>query len=155
MKRTILIVIVTAIIAILGLMISRNAISSPLMPEPIELPGITYITGGIGEAESSMMKGLAKDYDLEIVLIQKAVMMKKFVGTKEEYLANIHLQIQDNLKNNILDVMTDGPYLLANLPSGKYRLIAEHKGDIKQQWVSVHHRNHQKIVFWWPTTVEN
>jgi len=155
MKHTILLVIVMIVIGIVGLLLSRNAFTSDpdLMPTVVEAEGIRYITGGIGESESNMMKALAKDYPLEIILIQRSTELKtqedEDIG-QEAYLADIKIQIQDHHLNNVLDIATDGTYLLADLASGKYRITADHNGSVKQQWVTVDSHNHQKVVFWWP-----
>ncbi len=155
MKRTIWLVIVMIVIGIVGLLLSRNAFTSDpdLMPTVVEAEGIKYITGGVGESESNMMKALAKDYPLEIILVQRSKEVKNPEDeeiSKEEYLADIKIQIQDHHLNNVLDIATDGPYLLADLASGKYRITADHNGSVKQQWVTVDTHNHQKVVFWWP-----
>ena len=53
-------------------------------------------------------------------------------------------------KNTVLDVTTEGPFLLVNLPNGKYVITAEFNSDTKQQKVNVGAKKHQKVVFWWP-----
>lgn len=111
--------------------------------KPEMVGDITYISGGIGESEAEMMRDLAKDYPLEMVFVQK-------LKQHEEFLANVIVKIQDTRKSVLLDVVTEGPYLFAKLPSGKYLVTAELNGDVKRQWVRVGGKKHQKIVFWWP-----
>lgn len=127
----------------LTLPINVLAEESMLMPKPEITGNVTYVSGGVGESEAEMMRGVAKDYPLEIVFVQK-------LKQQEEFLANVKVQIQDSHKNTVLDITTDGPYLFANLPQGKYLVIAEHNEDTKRQWVRVNIKKHQKIVFWWP-----
>lgn len=117
--------------------------SVPMAAQEQQAGDVTYITGGIGASEAEMMRGIAKNYPLEIAFVQK-------LKQHEEFIASVKVQIQDLHKNVVLDVVTDGPYLFANLPQGKYLIIAEHNGDTKQQWVRVNIKKHQKIVFWWP-----
>jgi hypothetical protein len=117
--------------------------SAPLAAQEQQTGDVAYITGGIGESEAEMMRGIAKDYPLEIAFVQK-------LKQHEEFIASVKVQIQDSSKNMVLDVVTDGPYLFANMPQGIYLIIAEHNGDTKQQWVRVNIKKHQKIVFWWP-----
>ena len=153
MRRTIVIVIVTIVVAIVALFVSKTAISSApeLMPKEVKVENFSYISGGIGESESIRMKSLAKTYQLEIVFIQRPIpRQSEAVDVKEEYLSNIQLLIQDHHLNPVLNLETDGPYLLVNLASGRYLLVAGHHGLIKQQWVNVSADKHQRVVFWWP-----
>ncbi|MDP3210449.1 hypothetical protein [Methylotenera sp.] len=150
--------IVTATILALGLSLSMAALAYTDIPEeiipedstepdmsavtPVTVGEVTYLSGGIGRAESVAMRQNAKNYPLEIVFVEKA-------GTLEEYLSEVTLQIQDVSKNNMLEIATEGPYFLANLPQGKYFVSAEYKGEVKTQWVNVNKKKHAKLVFWW------
>lgn len=104
---------------------------------------VSYRTGGIGSSEAEEMRGAAKDYALEIVFVQKLKQL-------EEFLSDVKVKIQDTQNNTVLDVVTEGPFLLANLPNGKYVITAEFNSVTKQQKVNVGTKKHQKLVFWWP-----
>ncbi|MDI1361788.1 hypothetical protein [Methylotenera sp.] len=104
---------------------------------------ITYATGGIGLCEANLMREMAKDYPLDLVFIQK-------LSNHEEFLADVKVQIEDRRRHLLLDVVTEGPYLFLKLPTGKYLIIAESNGVMKQQWVSVSSGKRQQVVFWWP-----
>ncbi|MDP1765752.1 MAG: hypothetical protein Q8K83_02505 [Methylotenera sp.] len=125
------------------LLLPTSVLAEEAMPDTEMVGNITYVSGGIGESEAEMMKGVAKDYPLEIAFVQK-------LKQKEEFLADVKVQLQDAHGNIVLDVVSDGPYLFANLPQGKYLVIAEHNGDSKRQWVHIQSKKHKKIVFWWP-----
>lgn len=147
--------VVMIVIGLGGLLMSSNAFTSAydFMPSDVEAQGITYITGGIGESESNLMKALAPCYQLEIVLIQRSTAIKnpddEDVG-KEEYLADIKIKIEDHHLNNVLEAVSEGPYFLADLPAGKYQITADYNGSVKQQWVTIDGTHHQRVVFWWP-----
>ncbi|OGV76585.1 MAG: hypothetical protein A3I83_02395 [Methylotenera sp. RIFCSPLOWO2_02_FULL_45_14] len=135
---------VAVTIAVFGLL-PTSALSSTLelAPKAETVGNVTYISGGVGKSEAAAMRSIAKDYALEIVFVQKQ-------KQTEEFLAEVNVQIKDTQQNIVLDVITDGPYLLANLPQGRYLVVAEYDGNVKQQWVRVGINKHQKIVFWWP-----
>jgi hypothetical protein len=116
-------------------------------PMPVTDGSVTYLTGGIGDSEAESIRAIAKNYLLEVIFVQK-------FEQKEEFLAEVKVKIQDRNQNLILDITTEGPYLLANLPKGHYQIIAEYNGNVKQQWVDVGDINnkkskHKKVVFWW------
>lgn len=123
------------------------------LPAPITAGNVTYISGGVGDSEAEALRAIAENYALEVVFIQK-------LKQREEFLASVKVQIQDHHHHIVLDINTEGPYLLANLPAGHYQITAEHNGVIKQQWLMLadiannnnRHKKtaHRKIVFWWP-----
>ncbi|MBM3350757.1 MAG: hypothetical protein FJY53_03025 [Betaproteobacteria bacterium] len=133
------------ILAVLSLLFSSGVTgsSSSLDPTVEQVGDITYISGGVSESESVMMKALAVDYQLEIVLIQK-------LQQREEYLADVNVQVFDHNLKSLLNIDTEGPYLLMNLPLGKYLITAEYEGVAKSQWVKNDGKKHQKLIYWWP-----
>ena len=130
---------------------------APEAPTPITVGNVTYLSGGVGDSEAEAIRAIAKSYALEVVFVQK-------LKQREEFLASVKVKIQDHHHNLVLDINTEGPYLLANLPAGHYQVIAEHNGVVKQQWLMLgdtsknndsHKKTaHKKIVFWWPILEE-
>ena len=117
--------------------------ADPMPMRDMHAGDVSYLTGGIGILEAESMREAAKDYTLEIVFVQKLKQL-------EEFISDVKVQIQDTKKNTVLDVITEGPFLLVNLPNGKYVITAEFNSDTKQQKVNVGAKKHQKVVFWWP-----
>lgn len=150
--------IIIAASALLAVSVSMHTYAYTVVPEemvpedaaepdmsavaPVTVGDVTYLSGGIGKSESVAMRGSAKNYALEIVFVEKS-------GTLEEYLSEVKLQIQDSSKNSVLDIDTEGPYFLANLPQGKYLVSADYKGEVKTQLVTISKKKHAKLVFWW------
>ena len=142
MKYTNVLVGIALILSFINPLVALSEDFEPSL-KPEIVGDITYISGGIGESEAEMMRGVAKDYPLEMVFVQK-------LKQHEEFLADVNVKILDIRKSVLLDVATEGPYLFAKLPPGKYLVTAEHNGEVKRQWVRVGSKKHQKIVFWWP-----
>ncbi len=136
--------VLVAFVAIYGMIFSSCAAASTtdILPETQMQNNVTYITGGIGQDESSAMRSASRDYALEIVCVQKAI-------PRDEFLAAVKVRIVDAHGKVALDVVTDGPYLLANLPQGAYTITADSRGDIKTRKVRVGTGKHRKIVFVW------
>ncbi len=75
--------------------------------------GIPYVSGGIGREDVDAMQQLSGRYDFWLVLAAKG----------GAYLAGVRvrvLRLPDRMP--MLDTVTDGPWLLANLPEGEYEL---------------------------------
>ena len=136
--------IATLVIVLYSLALPIHALSAEPMPmHDMHAGDVSYLTGGIGSSEAERMREAAKDYTLEIVFVQKLKQL-------EEFISDVKVKIQDAQKNIVLDVTTEGPFLLVNLPNGKYIITAEFNSDTKQQKVNVGAKKHQKVVFWWP-----
>ena len=106
-----------------------------------------YISGGVSSDEVQQFKARAKEYLLEIVFVQRADTEEN--NRIEEYLAEVYLPIKDTKGNTVVDITTEGPFFLADLPLGKYQIIAEHEGVVKSNVVRVAANKHQRVVFLW------
>jgi hypothetical protein len=119
---------------------SALASTDDMLPETHMQGDISYITGGIGQGESSAMRSASANYALEVVCVQKA-------RPRDEFLADVKVQILDQQGKVMLEVVTDGPYLLANLPRGRYTVTAASRGKTMQHKVSIDSGKHRKVVF--------
>ncbi|MDX3905456.1 MAG: carboxypeptidase regulatory-like domain-containing protein [Pigmentiphaga sp.] len=81
-----------------------------------EQNGVAYATGGVGQDESSILRSMAKDYNLRVLA----------AGKSGEYVADVKVGIYDSQGKPALSLVTQGPYLLARLPPGRYRVDAEY-----------------------------
>lgn len=125
-----------------AVVVASGAGAQPL--PPVQTRGeVTYLSGGIGSDESEAMRQAAAGYALEIVLVEK---------TEEgggSYLAGNRVVVQDATGEPMLDTQVGGPYLLANLPPGRYTVTAWHHGAARSQSVQIAPGQHRRIVFTW------
>lgn len=112
-------------------------------PEKRMAGSITYVSGGVGQGEALKMKKMASQYPLEVVFVQKT-------HQREAYLAEVKVQIKNATGETVLDITTDGPILLADLPAGAYLITAEYNNIIKSNRVRISAKKHQRTVFLWP-----
>lgn len=111
---------------------------------------VSYISGGICLTGVQTMKDLAKDYALELVLVEKTDAYEK-----ENYIADVMVTIKDVKEKIVLSASTEGPFLLVNLPDGQYQVTAEYNGVIKTKKVKVNNSKHKRVVFLWPQQLVN
>lgn len=76
--------------------------------------GVTYISGGVGEESMERLKALSGDFNLKLVFALKS----------GDYLSDVRVTILDAGGSTILDTTARGPWLLARLPPGNYRIVA-------------------------------
>jgi hypothetical protein len=77
-----------------------------------------FISGGVGAEEMVRMEAQEQDYNF------KALFVRDPGG---EYLASVTLKITDNNGDIVIETVTDGPVLLAQLQPGKYMVTATTK----------------------------
>lgn len=105
--------------------------------------GAHFISGGIGADESAAMQRAASRYELELIFAARDG------ANRGDYLAYVPVVIRDSAGHTVLATRTRGPYLLANLPDGTYRVTATKHGASKQQVVHLSSGGHQSVVFEW------
>jgi len=126
--------------------------AAPAVAEMGQLPpektqgAVSYIAGGIGQDESDAIKRAAGRYALELEFSQTA-------RPRNVYLADVKVAIRSaSSGKTMLDTVSDGPYLVANLPPGKYNVTVEQNGATQQRSVDVKAGQHQRLAFVWPGT---
>jgi hypothetical protein len=121
------------------------SLDATLSPKRITEGNVSYVSGGICINGVNQMKRMAKDFPLEVVLVQKSAEYEK-----ENYIADVRIHIKDAQDNLVLEVVTEGPFLLVDLPSGSYQMTADFRHDIKSRNIKINRSKHQRIVFLWP-----
>ena len=126
----------------LALALSAGAATESHMPPEQKQGDIAFVTGGVGQDSATAMKHAARSYPLELEFVAKA-------KPKDEYLAEVKVSIKDEHDKMVLDTTSDGPFLLARLPAGKYQVSAEHNGKTEHRTVNIVAKEHRRVVFEW------
>lgn len=103
---------------------------------------VTYVSGGVGEDEANAMKRAAGKYPLELMFINKA-------KPRDSYTSDVQVKITNQRGESVLDTTSEGPYFLASLPNGTYRIEATNNGETRKQQTTVKKGSHRRIVFSW------
>lgn len=98
------------------------------LPAPNNQGGVPYVSGGIGSEESAALKAQFPKYAM-------ALTFASVQSGHNAFLASVPVKILDATGATVLDVTTDGPYLLVDVPPGKYEVVATHDG--KEQRASL------------------
>ena len=118
------------------------AIAAEALPAEVKQGSVRFVTGGIGADAVEAFKQAAAKYPLELLFAQKAL-------PNDVYLAGVKVTVRQAGKV-LLETESDGPFLLAHLPSGKYQIEAVSEGVTRQQTVDVQAGKHRRVVFVWP-----
>lgn len=101
--------------------------------------GVSYVSGGVGTASIDRINALAGGFNLKLV----------FAGASGAYLADVRVNIADSKGRTLLDVPSEGPWFLAELPRGDYRIIASFAGNAVRQSVSIGTQKLRTVQFRW------
>lgn len=102
-------------------------------------PGsVDYLTGGVGEVQRAEMAALP-GYNLRVAL----------ANTAGEYLADADVRVLDTRGREVLSTHMDGPWLIARLPAGTYRIVATFAGEQRTQSVQVPASGQRQVVLRW------
>lgn len=112
-------------------------------PPIFESENIRYKTGGIGKTEAALMKADRGNYPLALEFLVQD-------HQRYQYTSHVSVEILNDDGTALLHVTTQGPFLLADIPSGHYRVRAvPDKGDLQEKEVDVQQGTHKDLRFVW------
>ena len=115
--------------------------SSDALPPAQTQGSVTFVTGGVGQDEAAAMKAAENSYPLALEFVKRA-------PPNGEFLANVDVTIKNRSGDTVLTTTSDGPFLLAKLPAGRYTVVAEVDGQTKTRSIVTGHAPKQVVVAW-------
>lgn len=125
--------------ALLLVAVPINAADLAPLPAVQHAGSVNYRSGGVGSDSSDAMKAEASRYSLAMTFTGG--------GDSVAYTIPTHLGIVNASGNSVLDITPDGPYLLVDLPAGKYRVTAAGATASKTESVEIVSGVHKKLAF--------
>ena len=107
---------------------------------PLAAHAVCYVSGGVGVENRDEMKAVANQYNLHIVFSQNET---------GAYLADVPVSIRNSAGEEILNIVSQGPWLYARLPEGAYTVIAGHDGDHQRRQVEIAGGESKALFFNW------
>lgn len=98
--------------------------------------GHRYLAGGIGIEEVDLMRSEAPAYSLQLVT----------AAPGGAYLAGTHVRIVGPANQVVLDTTIDAPWLLVDLPGGRYTVQATHGGKLVERRLTIAPGKPQRVV---------
>ena len=141
MQRTSLVATGLIICGLLMAPLAFAALPGTLPPEQTQ-GSVTYVSGGIGQEESQAFEVAAAQYPLALEFAIKN-------APRAKYTANVHVVVTDTQGTRVLDTHSDGPFLLAKLPAGRYTVTAERQQQTLTRTVHVANHTPTHVMFLW------
>lgn len=87
----------------------------------------SYVSGGIGESGRAELTAIQDQYSLKLV----------FAARSGAFLSAVAVEISDADGQALLSAVSDGPWMLVDLPAGRYRISATFREETQTQEVEV------------------
>lgn len=103
---------------------------------------VSFVSAGVGQDEVQAVRAQMPQWPLVMEFAQHQ-------GNHNVYLADVAVEVRDAHGQDVLKTRTDGPYLLAKLPRGRYSITAQAGQQTQHHVVKVGtHPAH--VVLVWP-----
>ena len=112
------------------------------IPDTQYSEGISYITGGVGDGETTAILSEAKQWPL---LLE----MSQIENGRGVWIFGAGIKISNSKKQAVFDAQADGPYMLINLVPGDYVIDATYQGIVQKRALSIKADSPQKISLFW------
>lgn len=100
---------------------------------------VTFVSGGVGQESLDQLSSIARDFNLKLV----------FALNSGSYLSGVQVAIADSKGTTVVDAMSDGPWFMAKLPTGSYRVMATVAGKTEKRQVTVGPSQLKTVDFRW------
>ena len=82
-----------------------------------ESNGVRYVSGGIGKQERALMRSFEPEFKLKLELS----------AATGHYLSDVTVSVLNPAGEAVVTLVADGPYVLIDLPAGKYKVTATYQ----------------------------
>lgn len=101
--------------------------------------GLEYMTGGIGDDETELMKSMCSEYSLCLAFAQNKT---------GAYLDGVEVTITNEKSNILMCHIISEPMLLLKLPKGKYIVSSSFEGKTKSKKIAANQKANGVIVMY-------
>ena len=133
-------VITTMLFCSVGALTAHSALAEGEALQVQQHDGISYVSGGVSDSEQAAIKEMGKDYNLQVLMALE----------EGNYLSDVDVTITNGQGDTVLQTVTSGPMLFAQLPAGSYTVHAKApEGEEQQQTVQVASSGQAQVDFRW------
>ena len=106
-------------------------------PTAKNVGGVPTLTGGVGEEERRTLEAIDDRYNLKLV----------FSLDRGALLSDVDVSITDGADHMLLETTAGGPWFYAQLPRGRYTVVAQKDGKALEREVQVGWGRQTTVVF--------
>jgi hypothetical protein len=114
------------------------------LPPTQNINGVEYVSGGIGQEESSAFRQAKSQYPLALTFATVSE-----GSAASPFASNVQVVIRNRQDATVLNTNSDGPYLLARLEPGSYKVFATYEGQTQSRDITIKPSGTLDIKFTW------
>ena len=129
--------------ALLCITVGSAAAADNALPEFQQSGAVRYVSGGVGEQESHAFLEHRQEHPLSVEVYARE-------GAREVYTAGTSIRVSKPSGAPVLDAEAQGPFLLADLPPGRYTVEVTLQGETMSKSVTVGRGRTSRAIFVFP-----
>jgi hypothetical protein len=103
--------------------------------------GVSFVAGGIGVEAQERLDARADDFNLKLV----------FTVEEGNYIADVDVVVRDAAGRTVVEETADGPFFMAKLPAGQYKVSATYDGKTRTRSIQVGEQGLRTAYLRWPS----
>lgn len=133
--------LISLVLLCLGCLIGSQALAqgAPATLAEEHYGSVAYISGGVGEEERNGIRLRERDFNFRLLFSERS----------GAYLGDVDVTLVNVKGETVLEVKAAGPFLLAQLPSGRYRIKVSSGGQVQQGKLSIPAKGRYRAAFRW------
>lgn len=132
--------------AAFSVLVSAFAASHVLAATQGQTPqGWAFLDGGIGQTETESMEAARGKYSLWIMTASR---------TSGAHLPDAEVTIIDSKGQTVFERRLEGPWLMIDLPLGRYEVRSRHGQESQTRVTTIHPGDHHQIIFYFNVEAE-
>lgn len=132
-------------IAAVGLTLLCGTAPVAALERGLTADGWPYVAGGFGLEEREELAQLRRDFRLRVMTAARG---------SGAYVSGVRLRIADASGRGVFDRAVDGPWLLIDLPPGRYSLRASLQAETAEQQVTLDAAGRRDVHFYFTVAAE-
>lgn len=120
--------------------LSAGLVSLGGATEPVAQGEVSYMSGGTGSDERAALEAKAGRFNLKLI----------HAAPNGDYVSDVKVRISDAKGAALIDTVTEGPLLYAQLPPGSYSIVCSFGGQEQKRSVTVG-TTQSELKFIWPS----
>ena len=106
---------------------------------------VKFVSGGVSDDSAERMAALGKEFNLKLL----------FAAKDGHYLADVAVSISDSGNRKVLETVSEGPFLFAQLTPGKYTITATYAGLTQSRSTTIAGTERRELIFRWAEPTES
>jgi hypothetical protein len=128
------------LVILIGLLLINGSVFAESPKTLNTKSGLSYMTGGIGEEDATIMRANAKKYTLNLLFSE---------GTSGRWVTDVNVNIYNEQSETVFRIIGSKPMLYVNLPAGTYTILANNAGQKLRHKFTVEDGVNQRIILNW------